>query len=98
MELANLLPFVPLAALVFVPLAREYGEFRREWGLSRGSALLTTLLILPALGLGLALALPLAPEPALQWTATVVVTLAAYSLGVAAVRPRAASEARRESA
>ena len=87
-----------LGSVVVVPVAREYAEFRREWGFSRGAALVTTLLVVPALALGLAVALPLADTPAVQWTASVVVTLAAYSLGVAAVRPGAPSRARRRSA
>jgi hypothetical protein len=91
MELANLIVFAPLAAAVFVPLAREYAEFRREWGLGRFASLLTTLLVLPALALGFAVSLPLALEPALQWAMTVTVTVAAYSLATSALRAASAN-------
>lgn len=91
MELANLIVVAPLAAAVFLPLAREYAEFRREWGLGPVASLLTTLLVLPALAIGLAVSLPLSQEPVLQWTTTVVVTVLTYSIAVSALRSAAAS-------
>ena len=86
MEMGSLLALVALAGVVLVPLGREYAEFRREWGLGRLKALATTLLVVPALAFGIAVSLPLAAEPAAQWTASVLVTLLAYSLATAGVR------------
>ncbi len=80
-------PLTVVALAVVLPLAREYAEFRRQWGLGRLGAALVAATLLPSLALGFALALPLADRPALQWTATVAVTIAAYSLATAAVRP-----------
>jgi hypothetical protein len=74
-----------IGAVVLVPLAREYADFRRSWGLGRLGALATTSLVLPAFAVSFALSLPLAPRPALQWAATVGVTLIVYSLAVRAV-------------
>jgi hypothetical protein len=74
-----------LGTVVLLPLAREYRDFRRSWGLGRGGALATTALVVPALGVGFALSLPLAAHPALQWAAIVVATLLVYSLAVRAV-------------
>lgn len=74
-----------IAAAVVVPLAREYVDFRRGWGLGRGGALATTSLVVPSLGVGFALASPLAAHPGLQWLATVLATLVAYSLAVGGV-------------
>lgn len=74
-----------IAAVVVVPLAREYADFRRTWGLGRLGALLTTALVAPSLAVGSALALPLAAHPGLQWVATVVATIAVYSLAVRGV-------------
>src|SRR3712207_86665 len=85
MEVANLLVVAAIGAVVLVPLAREYADFRASWGLGRLAALATTLLVLPALSLAIVLTLPLASSPALQWTATVIVTLGLYSLGTAAI-------------
>ena len=93
MILAAALPIGVLALAVLVPLAREYASFRREWGLSRGAALVTVGTVLPALGIGLAAGLPLAATPALQWCATVIVTIGVYSLATGALRPPLASEA-----
>jgi hypothetical protein len=81
MELGNFVAFVPIVAVVLVPLAREYTDFRRSWGLTRTGAFLTTFLVVPAFGLALAVALPLAATPAAHWGAIVVVTLVAYSVG-----------------
>ena len=96
-EPANLIVFGPLAAVVLVPLAREYAEFRSEWGLGRVGALATTLLVLPALSLGLAVSSSLARDPALQWTMTVVVTVATYSVTTSAFRSAVATEPPRRS-
>lgn len=80
-------PLAIVVAAIVVPLAREYCEFHREWGLGRLGALLTSLMLFPALGVGSALALPLAATPALQWTVTVVVTVGVYSVATSALRP-----------
>ena len=74
-----------VAGLVLVPLAREYADFRRSWGLGRAGALLTTLLVLPSVGIGLAVAAPLAERPTVQWGVTIAAALTAYSLAVRAV-------------
>ncbi|MGH3006935.1 MAG: hypothetical protein ACRDOS_13765 [Gaiellaceae bacterium] len=74
-----------IGAVVLVPLAREYLDFRRAWGLGRTGALATTALVLPAFAVGFALMLPLASRPVLQWAATVVTTVVVYSLAVRAV-------------
>ena len=97
MILATALPLGLVAAAVVVPLVREYGELRREWGLSRLGALLAAGTLFPSLGIGLAAALPLAASPALQWTATVVVTIGVYSLATAALRPALATPSPRRS-
>ena len=90
-------PLALVAALVVLPLVREYIAFRREWGASALGALGASSTLLPAVALGLAVSQPLAAEPALQWLATVLVTVAAYSLATAALRPTLASEAPRRS-
>ena len=77
--------FAAIGAVVLVPLAREYAEFRRDWGLGRAGALATTALVLPSLAVGFALALPLAERPGIEWLVTVVATLAVYSAAVRAV-------------
>jgi hypothetical protein len=74
-----------IAAIVVVPLAREYLDFRRTWGVSRMGAVGITALLVPSFGVGLALAHPLSARPGLQWLATVVATLAVYSLAVRGV-------------
>jgi hypothetical protein len=86
----NLLVLATLAAVVLVPLAREYVDFRAA-GLARSAALSTTLLLLPALAIGLALALPLAATPAAQWALIVIVTVALYSAATRAILARASS-------
>lgn len=80
-----------LAGIVILPLAREYGDLRRSFGLSRAAALATTSLVLPAFAVGLTLALPLQSQPALQWVATVVGTLAVYSLAARAIAASASA-------
>jgi len=84
-----------IAAVVLVPLAREYADLRRSFGLGRAAAAGTTLLVLPALGCGLAAALPIGSHPAAQWTVAVVVALAVYSLAASAVRSTLAPAAAR---
>jgi hypothetical protein len=76
---------VALGAVVLLPLAREYVDFRRSWGLGRAGALATTGLVLPAFGAGFALSLPLGSRPGLQWAATVAATVLLYSVAVRAV-------------
>lgn len=90
----NALGILVVAGLVLVPLAREYADFRRSWGLGRAAALGVTGLVVPATGLGVVAAAPLAGRPWLQWGATVAVALAAYSLSVRALRPGALSGGR----
>jgi hypothetical protein len=80
---------VVVGLVVMAPLGREYLDLRRSWGFGRLAALGTTLLVLPAMGVGFALSLPLASEPALQWATTVVAALLAYSLFAAVVRSSA---------
>jgi FtsH-binding integral membrane protein len=80
-----------LAGIVILPLAREYGDLRRSFGLSRAAALATTSLVLPAFAVGLTLALPLQSQPALQWVATVVGTLVVYSLATRAIAASASA-------
>ena len=88
----NLLLLATLAAVVLVPLAREYADLRGE-GLTRASALGVVSLVIPALGVGLALTLPLAARPAAQWAVTVIVTVALYSAATRPILARASSAA-----
>ena len=90
MELLNVIVVATVAAVVLVPLAREYVDFRAD-GLTRPASIGTTLLLLPALAVGFALALPLAAEPAAQWAVTVVVTVALYSFATRVILARASS-------
>jgi hypothetical protein len=95
MTFAAALPLAVLAVAVLLPLGREYRAFRLEWGLGRVAALGTAFTLFPALWLGLALSAPLAGRPALQWLATVVVAILAYSLATAVLRPTLAPATRR---
>ena len=88
MTLETALPLAIVALAVLVPLGREYADLRREWGIGRLAALGTAFSLFPALGLGLAVSQPLAAQPVAQWAVTVVVTLLAYALAVAVLRPR----------
>ena len=97
MELANLIVVAPIAAVVFFPLVREYAEFRNDWGLSRLGALATTLLVVPALAVGLAVGLSFAQDAAIQWTTTVTVTVATYSFATSALRSAASGSPQRSS-
>lgn len=92
-ELADVMVLVAVATALLVPLGWEYASFRRELRLGRAGALLMLLLLLPAFAVGLAVALPLAASPGLQWSATVLVTLAAYSLATSALGGAIASRA-----
>lgn len=74
-----------LAAVVLTPLMREYTDLRRSHGLSRLAAFGTTVLVLPAFGMATVMSLPLSPHPAAHWTATVVVTMLAYSVATRAI-------------
>jgi hypothetical protein len=91
MELADLAVFVVLAAVVVLPLAREYGDLRTTVGLGRPAALATTALVFPAVVAGIAVSLPLASRPLLQWAAIVAVTVALYSLSARAIAASASS-------
>ena len=79
------LGILAVAGLVLVPLVREYADFRRAWGLGRTAALGVTGLVVPAVGIGVVVALPLAAWPYAQWGVTIAAALAAYSLAVRAV-------------
>lgn len=92
MGLLNLIVVVIVAAVVLAPLTREYIDFRAD-GLTRSASLGTTLLLLPALGVGMSVALPLAARPAAQWATMVVVTVTVYSLATRAILARASSAA-----
>jgi hypothetical protein len=80
-----------LAGIILVPLVSEYGDLRRSFGLSRVAAFATTSLVVPSFVVGLTLALPLQSRPALQWVATVVGTLAVYSLATRAIAASASA-------
>jgi hypothetical protein len=88
-----------LAALVVVPLLREYADFRRAWGVGRLAAFGLTGLVVPAVAVGTAVALPFAAWPFVQWGVTVAAALAAYSLAVRvvgdAIEPQRAPQPRR---
>ena len=85
-----------VAALVVVPLFREYADFRRAWGLGRLASFGLTALVGPAVAIGVGVALPLAAWPFAQWGVTIATALAAYSLAVraaaAAMEPRRAPQ------
>jgi hypothetical protein len=88
----NLLLLATLAAVVLVPLAREYADLRSA-GLARATALGVVSLVVPALGVGLALTLPLAARPTAQWAVAVIVTVALYSAATRPILARASSTA-----
>jgi hypothetical protein len=91
MEPLHVLVLVLLAGIVVTPLAREYGDLRRSFGLSRVAALGTTSLVAPAFAVGVVLGLPFAAQPSVQWLATVATTLAVYSLATRAIVASASS-------
>jgi hypothetical protein len=74
-----------ITGVVLVPLAWEYADLRRVHAFSRGAALSVTTLVFPALGIGIAAALPLAPYPTMQWATTIVVTVLLYSAATRAI-------------
>jgi len=80
-----------LAAVVLVPLGREYADLRRSYALSRLGALATTALVLPAFAVSLVLALPLANFPVAQWLTTVATTFLVYSFATRAIVASAAA-------
>jgi Kef-type K+ transport system membrane component KefB len=86
-----------VAVLVVVPLAREYADLRRAWELGRLAALGLTGLLVPAVAVGLAIALPFASWPFVQWGVTIAAALAAYSLAVRAVAAARSKTAAQES-
>jgi hypothetical protein len=88
----NLLLIATLAAVVLVPLAREYADLRTV-GLPRGSALGVVSLLVPALAVGLAVTMPFAARPSVQWAAAVIVTVALYSAAARAILARASAAA-----
>ena len=74
-----------LAVVLLAPLAREYMDLRRTFGLSRAVALATTALVAPSFAVGVILALPLSGQPALQWAAIVCTTVVVYSVAARAI-------------
>ena len=92
MLIATAIPLGLVALVVCGPLVYEYVSLRRDLGLGRVAAGAAIVMLLPSLALGIAVALPLSERPVLQWSVTVVATLMAYSLAVAALRARLAPE------
>ena len=85
-------PIALLVAALVGPLVREYADLRRDWGVSRlGAARRSRRRSFRRVGFGLAISLPLQGTPAVRWLVAVAVTIATYSLALAALRP---SEAR----
>lgn len=80
-----------LAAIVLVPLGREYSDLRRSFGLGRVGAFATTALVLPAFAVATVMSQPLATHPPLQWCAIVVATFAVYSFATRAIVASASS-------
>ena len=80
-----------LAAIVLVPLGREYADLRRSFALSRMGAFATTALVLPAFAVATVTTQPLSAHPSAQWCAIVVVTFALYSLAARAIVASASS-------
>jgi hypothetical protein len=80
-----------LAAVVLVPLVREYADLRRSFGLGRIGAVATTALVLPSFAVAIVLGLPLNAHPVAQWVAVVVTTFAVYSLATRAIVASASS-------
>ena len=80
-----------LAAIVLVPLGREYADLRRSFGLGRVGAFATTALVAPAFAVAAVTSQPLAAHPPVQWCAIVVATFAIYSLATRAIVASASS-------
>jgi hypothetical protein len=80
-----------LAAVVLVPLGREYADLRRSFGLGRFGAVATTALVVPSFAVATVLALPLDAHPIAQWITIVVTTFAVYSLATRAIVASASS-------
>ena len=74
-----------LAAIVLVPLGREYTDLRRSFGLGRIGAFATTALVVPAFAVATVMAQPLATHASAQWCAIVLATFALYSLATRAI-------------
>jgi hypothetical protein len=74
-----------LAAIVLVPLGREYADLRRSFGLSKVGAFATTALVLPAFAVATVMAQPLATHPSAQWCVIVLGTFSIYSLATRAI-------------
>jgi uncharacterized membrane-anchored protein len=82
-----------IGVIVMAPLAREYADLRRSFGLSRVGAVATTALVVPAFAVSTVVALPLAAHPVAQWLATVAATLVLYSLAARAIAASASRPA-----
>jgi hypothetical protein len=80
-----------LAAIVLVPLGREFADLRRSFGLSRVAAFATTALVLPAFAGATVMTQPLAAHASAQWCAIVLATFAIYSLATRAIVASASS-------
>lgn len=80
-----------LAAIVLVPLGREYADLRRSFGLGRVGAFATTALVLPAFAVAVVMTQPLIAHPPAQWCAIVLATFAIYSLATRAIVASASS-------
>jgi hypothetical protein len=80
-----------VAAIVLVPLGREYADLRRRFGLGRMGAFATTALVMPAFALAAVTTQPLAAHPSAQWCAIVLATFAIYSLATRAIVASASS-------
>jgi hypothetical protein len=85
MVAVGMLLLTAIAVVVLTPLALEYSDLRRAFGLSRAAALGTTALVAPSFAVGVILALPLSAQPALQWLAIVVTTILVYSFAARAI-------------
>ncbi len=85
-------PIALLLAAIVGPLVWEYTGLRRDWGVSRLGAVALTSTLFPSVGIGLAISLPLEGTPAVRWLVAVAVTIATYSLALAALRPSEAPQ------
>ena len=85
-------PIALLLAAIVGPLVWEYTGLRRDWGVGRLGAVALTSTLFPSVGIGLAISLPLEGTPAVRWLVAVAVTIATYSLALAALRPSEAPQ------